>query len=161
LEGGLPIILKVLEKYAYRDITNPESIRDSALVAIAHLAKDPVIASEMVDKCEAYKLLGRFLDPSRKWGENTVCWTIESLHYLTFSEQHLKALVRNKVFSKLWELLLRTQNNQIIKRLLSILIRIFCFMKDSKESFYWTAFTEVGVAVDKYNTCCYFSFFVA
>jgi len=66
----LLIILKVLERNPNSDISNPESSRDSILVAIAHLAKDRVIASELEDTYEAYQLLCRFFNPSGKWGEN-------------------------------------------------------------------------------------------
>lgn len=127
-------------------------------MAIAYLAKDHAIASELVEKHKAYNSLGRFLDPPGKWGENTVCLAIRSLHHLTVTEHHVECLVRNTAFEKLVKLLLRAQNNQIIEWLLLILSRVFCFIKDSKSITYWIVSKEMNVELARYNASFYMFF---
>lgn len=149
-EGGLPVILKVLQTLG----DSEPSIRERAIRVLGSLAHDKRNASKLVVDLSAHFVLAQFLNPikSEELKEDSLCMIIRALHHLCDTKEHVAILGKNHILPKLSALLLRTDKADVLKKLLVTLAHIFSFIKRFQESasHYWIGSEGGGKIVARY-----------
>lgn len=144
-EGGLPVLMQVLKNF----IEEP-SVRSRAARVLGSLAHDKRNASKLVDDLSVHHVLGRLLDFPEA-DEETLCMSIRAIHHLCDTKEHVAILGKNYILAKLSILLNKTENVNVLKKILTALSHVFSFIKRFPEScaHYWVGSEGGGKVISR------------
>lgn len=131
-EGGLAVLTRIMQSFE-----NENTILCRACRVIGSLAHDKRVAAKLLIDHSIYYSVGQVID--RSTDEETLSMAIRAIHNLSDSKEHVAILGKNHIYPKLSGLLIKTENVNIHKKLLTTLSHVFNFMKRFTETsaHYW------------------------
>lgn len=85
--------------------------------------------------------------------EETLCMAIRAIHKLADSKEHITILGRYYIFPKMCNLVVKSENVNVLKKLFTTLFHIFSYMKRFSEtsSHYWVGSEGGGKLIARYD----------
>ncbi len=120
-----------------RSFENEPAILSRGCRVIGSLAHDKRIAEKLVIEHLIHHTIGQIID--RSTDQETLNMSIRAIHNLSDCKEHVAVLGKNHIYPKLSNLLIKSDNAEIQKKLLATLSHIYSYMKRFSESsaHYW------------------------
>lgn len=120
-----------------RSFEDETAILSRGCRVIGSLAHDKRIAVKFVLEHSIHHSVGQIID--RSTDEETLTMAIRAIHNLCDCKEHVAVLGKNHIFPKLSNLLMKTENINIQKKLFTTLAHIYNYMKRFSETsaHYW------------------------
>ena len=127
-----------------RSFENEPTILTRVCRAIGSLAHDKRIAAKLVIEHFIYNTIGQIID--RSIDEEALTMAIRAIHNLSDCKENVAVLGKNHVYPKLSNLLRKTENVNIQKKVFVTMSHIFGYMKRFPESsaHYWVGSEDGG-----------------
>ena len=141
----MPVLNRVL-----RSFEEETAILSRGCRVVGSLAHDKRVAAKLILEQSIHDTIGQIID--RSVNEETLCMAIRAIHNLSDCKENVAVLGKNYIYFKLCNLLIKSENVNVQKKLLATLGHIFNYMNRFSQSsaHYWVGAEGGGKFVARF-----------